>query len=152
MDDLVRAAIEWQCFTVFWLAGVVATLLYNPFFFADVQLSQELAVILANNPLNRVVEAVSNIVGAFRDLLRTFRVVGHQRFAVGPEVVRAHLSVEAAVLAGAVVPVLVLELQVVVKEVVSLDELAAVPLGHITSLIKRVSYKRRQPNPENLRH
>lgn len=85
------------------------------------QLSQELAVILANNPLDRVVEAISDIVGAFRDLLRTVNLVGHQRFAVRAEIVRAHLSVEAAILEGAVVPVLVLELQVVVEEVVPLD-------------------------------
>lgn len=136
LNDLISTAIQFHVLTIFLLARVVATLLDYPFFFADVELSRELAVVFADNALNWIVEAITDVVCAFRDFLRLATwVVSNQRLAIWAEVIGRYFCVETAILEGRVVPSLFFKFKLV-KEIVSARyQLAAVPLCYIPALL-----------------
>ena len=113
-----------------------ALLLHDPLLFADVELSCELAIVLANNALNWVVETVSDVVRALRNFLRlSTGVVCDQSLAVRAQIVCGHFSVEATILESGVIPVLVFEFELVKEEVSARDQLASVPLCNVPTLL-----------------
>ena len=81
----------------------------------------------------RIKEAISDVIGACRYKARTFDIVDDERFSIGADALQ-DLGVEATVLLSAVVPVIRLEWQVIVEEVVTRDELSTVPLGNVATL------------------
>lgn len=131
LNDLVLGAVQVR--VIVKLPRVVPTLLGNPLLLAGLEVALELAVVLADDALGRVVEAVSNVVRAFRDVLEAIDVVANERFAIGSQALHL-LGVESPVLNRAVIPLLVLELKVIVEEVFAVDELSAVPLRHVFTL------------------
>ena len=81
----------------------------------------------------RVKEAVTDIVSTRWNQTRALNVVDDESFAVGSDALQ-DFSVKTPILLCAVVPVLILEGQVVVEEVVARDELSTVPLRNISAL------------------
>ena len=131
LDDLVLGAVEVR--VVLELPWVVPALLCDPLLLSWLELALELAVVLANDSLGRIVEAVADIVGTLRYMLKAINVVTYQRLAVGPQALHL-LRVEASVLDRAVVPLLVFELEVIIEEVLAGDQLSSVPFGNVTTL------------------
>lgn len=131
LDDLVFGAVQVR--VILKLPWVVSALLSDPLLLPGLEVTLELTIVLAYDPLGRVVETITDIVSAFRDMLEAINVVANECFAIRPESLHL-LGVESPILNGTVVPLLVLELQVIVEEVFSGDELAPVPLGNIAAL------------------
>ena len=131
LDDLVLGAVEVR--VVLELPWVVPALLCDPLLLSWLELALELAVVLANDSLGRIVEAVADIVGTLRYMLKAINIVAYQRLAVGPQALHL-LRVEASVLDRAVVPLLVFELEVIIEEVLARDQLSSVPFGNVTTL------------------
>jgi len=94
----------------------VSGLLCDPLLLAWLEVSHELAVVLAYDSLCGVVEAIADVVGSFRDVLGAGDIVADQSLALGTQAVQL-LGVETSVLDSAVVPLLVFELEVVVEKV-----------------------------------
>ena len=131
LDDLVLGAVEVR--VVLELPWVVPALLCDPLLLSWLELALELAVVLANDSLGRIVEAVTDIVGTLRYMLKAINIVAYQCLAVGPQALHL-LRVEASVLDRAVVPLLVFELEVIIEEVLARDQLSSVPFGNVTTL------------------
>lgn len=130
LDDLILRSVEVG--VVLELARVVAALLGHPLLLTGIQVSLELAVVFANYSLCRIVEAIAYVIGSFRNILST-DIVADERHSVGTKPLEL-FSVESPILDCAVVPFLVLELEVVVEEVLAFDQLATVPLCDVATL------------------
>lgn len=115
------------------LSWVVSALLRDPLFLAGLEVALELAVILADDSLRRVVEAISDVICSLRNVLETIDIVTNEGFAIRSEALHL-LRVESPVLNCAVVPLLVFKLQVIIEEVLTLNELSPIPLSNITTL------------------
>ena len=115
------------------LARVVATLLSHPLLLASVQVTFELSIVFANYSLRWIVEAITNIIGAFRDILWTPDIVADERHSIRAESLKL-FSIESSILDRTIVPLLVLELQVVVEEVLSFDQFTTIPLRYVATL------------------
>jgi hypothetical protein len=135
LNNLVSASIKGRLFTVLLLSRVVTALLHDPLLFTDVELSCKLAIVLADDALDWIVETISNVVRALRNFLRLAAgVVCDQSLAVRAQIVRRHFSVEATILESGVIPVLVFEFELVKEEVSARDQLASVPLCNVPTL------------------
>ena len=119
------------------LSWVVPAFLRGPLFLIVLQISFEFTVVLADDSLGGVVESISDIVGAFWYVFGPVNVVANKRLSIRSQPFQL-FSVEATVLYRAVVPVLVLKLQIVVEKVLSLDELSAIPFGNVSALLKQL--------------
>ena len=113
---------------------VVTALVENPLFFTWSEFSLELTIILANHALQRVIVAISEVICAFRNSLRSLDVIRDECKSIRTETFE-NLSVETSILLCRIGPVLVLEFEVVIEEVVAFNELSSVPLCDVTSLI-----------------
>ena len=131
LDDAVILAIQLR--GVVHLTRVISALAEDPLLLSSFHVPLEGAIIVANHLLDRVVEAIADVVSACWNQARSLNIVNDEGFAVGADTLE-HLCVEAAILLCAVCPLFVLIGQVIVEEVASLDELATVPLGNISSL------------------
>ena len=130
-DNLVLCTVEES--VLFGQAWVVSALLDDPLLLALVQFTLESVVILANDSLDRIIVSITNIISTFRDSLLTLDIVSDQSESIRSQSL-ADLSVELSVFVRAVFPVFVLELQVVIEEVLSFNELPSVPFCNISSL------------------
>ena len=97
------------------------------------EVTLEFSIVLANDPLSWIIVTISNIVGSLGYALWSIDVVANQSLSIWSETFE-DLSVVPPILYGAVVPLFIFELQVIVEEVLALNELAAVPLGDIFTL------------------
>ena len=138
LDDLVIVSVEMVVVILVVDPRVVPSLLPDPLFLLLQQISLELAFVVANNPFRWIKVAITDIVGTLRDVLWPLDVVADKSFAIWPQPLQL-LSVEAPVLDGAVVPGGVFELQIVVEEVLTFDELTAVPFGNISTLYSLIN-------------
>ena len=116
-------------------AWVVTALVEDPLFFAWSKFPLELPIVLADHALEWIIVAVAEVISSFRNSLGSLDIVGNQSQAVWTETLE-DFGVETSILLGRVGPVLVFELQLVVEEVVSFNELTFVPFGDVTSLVK----------------
>ena len=116
-------------------------------FFAFIQITLKVSIILANHTLYWIKIAISNIVGTFRDLSWTFNVVDQQCESIRSQSAFANFSVKLSVLFCAIFPsfqllcLLLLAIyvfKVVIKEVFSIDEFSSVPFSDITTLLCNV--------------
>ena len=114
---------------------VVTALVEDPLFLAWSKLPLELPVVLADHAFEWIIVAVSEVISALGDSLGSLDIVRDQSQAVWTETLQ-DFSVETSVLLGRVGPVLVLELEFVIEEVVSFNELTFVPFGDVTALVK----------------
>ena len=115
-------------------AWVVTALVENPLFLAWSEFSLELTIVLADHALQRVVVAITEVICALWDSLRSLDVIGNKCQSIWTETFE-NLSVEASILLCRIGPVLVLEFEVVIEEVVAFNELSSVPFGDVTPLI-----------------
>ena len=131
---------------------IVSTLLEDDQLFAWVNVSLKTRIVLANNSLYGIIVAISNIISALRNSLRTLDVVGDQSETIRTQTLQ-HFSVELAIVVCAVVPwffcllIFANVFKVVIEEILTFDKLASVPLGNVTTL-KSDKLK----NLNNLRH
>ena len=70
---------------VFELSWVVSRLLSDPLFFTWFQISLELAIILANNSLGWIIETITDVVCALRNILWPINIITYKRFAIWSE-------------------------------------------------------------------
>ena len=112
---------------------VIAALADNPLFFARFHVALEGTIIVANHATDWVKETIADVVSAGFDEAGSFDVVHDKRLAIRSDTLE-HLSVELAILLSRIVPILILERQVVIEEIVARDELSTVPLGDISTL------------------
>jgi hypothetical protein len=138
-DDLILCAIEVRVI-IAEASWIVSAFLSGPLFFVVLEISFEFAVVLANDFLRWVVEAVTDVVGTFWYVLRAINIIANQRFSIRSETFQL-FCVESAILYGAIVPILVLKLKIVVEKVLSFNEFAAIPLSHISTLQMMSGYK-----------
>ena len=131
LNDLVLRAIKMR--VILELSRVVSTFFRGPLFFVVLQVSLEFSIVFANDSLGWIIESISDIVCSFGYVFRTIDVIANQSFSIWSQTLQL-FCVESAVLYGAVVPVLVLKLQIIVEKVLSLDKLSAVPFGNIATL------------------
>ena len=131
LDDLVLGAIKVRI--ILELSRVVSTFFRSPLLFIVFQVSLEFSVVFANDSLGWIIESISDIVCSFRYVFRTIDVIANQSFSIWSQTLQL-FCVESAVLYGAVVPVLVLKLKIIVEKVLSFDKLSAIPLGNIATL------------------
>lgn len=113
---------------------VVTGLLRDPLLLAWVQISLELAVVLADDSFGWIVEPIANIVGALGNGFGSVDIVTNQCLAIRSETLEL-LGVKPPILDGAVVPFFVFELEVVVEVVLALNQLALVPFCNVATLI-----------------
>ena len=140
LDNFIVAAIEMAI--VFIDLGVVASLLDDPRLLFSVQFAFELAIIFEDGTLVRIVVTVPDIVGALGDFLWPADVICNQGKAIWAKSLKL-LGVETPVLDGTVLPLLLAclvaslctELEVIIEEVFSIQELTTVPLGNIAAAI-----------------
>jgi len=102
----------------FKLSWVVPTLLGDPLLFSGLELPLELAIVFANDSLCWIIKAITNIVGTLWYVFGSIDVITNQSFAIRPQGLHL-LSVEPSVLNRAVIPFLILELEVIIKEVLA---------------------------------
>ena len=114
---------------------VVTALVEDPLFLAWSKLPLELPVVLADHALEWIIVAITEVIGSLRNSLGSLDIVRDQSQAVWTETLE-DFSVETSILLGRVGPVLVFELQFVIEEVISFNELAFVPFGDVTALVK----------------
>lgn len=114
MDDGIIFTIE----VLLVLSWVIAALANDPLFFAWLHISFERAIVVTNHALDRIIETIADIIGSCRDQTWSLNIVHDQSLAIWANTLK-HLSVEAAVALRTVLPVLVLEWQVVIEEVVA---------------------------------
>jgi len=131
LDDLVLGAIKVRI--ILELSRVVSTFFRSPLLFIVFQVSLEFSVVFTNDSLGWIIESISDIVSSFRYVFRTIDVIANQSFSIWSQTLQL-FCVESAVLYGAVVPVLVLKLKIIVEKVLSFDKLSAIPLGNIATL------------------
>ena len=115
------------------LSGIVSTLFRDPLFLPRLQVALEIPIIFAYDPLRRIIEAVTDIVRSLRDVLETIDIVTDESLAIRSQTLHL-LSVESPILYGAIVPLLVLELKIIVEEVLARDQLSSVPFGNVPTL------------------
>jgi hypothetical protein len=115
-------------------AWVVTALVEDPLFFAWSKLPLELPVVLADHALEWIIVAVTEVIGSLRNPLGSLDIVGDQSQAVWTKTLE-DFSVETSILLSRVGPVLVFELQFVIEEVISFNELAFVPFGDVTATV-----------------
>ena len=120
-------------------AWIISTLVENPLFFTWRQFSLELTVISANHPLQWIIVAISEVISSFRNSLGSLDIVRDKSQTVWTKTFE-NLSVETSIFVCGIAPILVLEFQIVIEEVVSLNKLASVPLCNVTSLQILVNY------------
>ena len=113
LDDLVLRPIEMG--VIFELSGVVPAFLRGPLLFIVLKVSFKFTIVLADDPLRWVIEAISDIVGALGYILGAVDVIANQCLSIWSQTLQL-LRVESTVLYRAVVPLLVFELQVTVIE------------------------------------
>ena len=130
-DDSVLGAVEVGVISEF--TRLISALFSDPLLLARQQVPLELTIVSADDALGGIVETVADIIRALVNRHGSVHLVAEQREAIGTQTLQL-LSVETPILDRAVVPFLVLELQVVVEEVLALDELSTVPLGNILTL------------------
>ena len=118
---------------VFIDAWIVSALVENPLLFTWRQFSLELTVISANHPLQWIIVAISEVISSFRNSLGSLDIVRDQGQTVWTKTFE-NLSVETSIFVCGIAPILVLEFQVVIEEVISLNKLASIPLCNVTSL------------------
>ena len=135
LDNLVLRAIKVRI--ILELSRVVSTFFRGPLLLVVFQVSLELSVVFANDSFGRIIESISDIVCSLRYVFRTIDVITNQSFSIRSQTFQL-FCVESAILYGAVVPVLVLKLQIVVEKVLSLDELSAIPFGNVSALLKQL--------------
>ena len=116
LDDLVLRAIQMS--VILELPGIVSALLCNPCFLSSLQVSLEVSVILADNPLGRIVEAVSDVVCSLGDVFKSIDIITSERLSIWSKAF--HLfGIKTPILNSAVLPLFVLELKVVIEEILS---------------------------------
>ena len=141
LDNLIIAAIEMAVVLVD--LGIVACLLNDPSLLFGVQLTLELAIVFKDGTLVWIVVTVPDVIGTLRDFFGPANVIGDQGEAVRAKSLKL-LSVEPPVLDGTVLPLLLAclvaslctELEVIIEEVFSIEQLAAVPLGNIATAVR----------------
>ena len=131
LDDLVLGAV--QMGVILELSGVVPTLLCDPLLFSCLQIALEVAIVLADNSLGRVVETIADIICSLWNVLKSIDIVTDKSFAVRSEPLHL-LRIESPILYSAIVPLLVLELEIIVEEVLARDELSSIPFSNISAL------------------
>ena len=97
---------------------VITAFANDPFLFANLHVSLERSIIIANHAFKRIIKTVTDIVCARRNQARTLDIVDDERLALGTDAFQ-HLCVEASVFLCAVCPILVLEWQVVIEEIIA---------------------------------
>ena len=112
---------------------IITAFAHDPFLFADLHVSLEGSIIIANHALKRIVKTVTDIVCARWNQAGTFDIVYDERFALGTDAFQ-DLCVEATIFLCAVSPILVLEWQVIIEEIIARYELASVPFCDISTL------------------
>ena len=141
LNDLVVVAVK-VCVIVVDL-GVVSGLLSDPVLLLLIELSLELAIVFEDSALVGIIITVTNIVSSLRNFLGATNVIGDQSEAVRAQTLQL-FCVEAAIFNGAVIPLLLSrniisfssELEVIVKEVLSIDQLPTIPLGYVATSIR----------------
>lgn len=119
---------------VFKFTRLVGAFIDDPLLFLNGDLTLLLACVVADYSFGRVVVAISHVVSALRNTHGSFLTVNEKRFASRSHTVFNNFSVESAIVSLRVGPLLILELQGVVEEILAFDELSTVPLGDVASL------------------
>ena len=121
---------------VFKLARLVGAFIDDPLLFLDSDFLFLCSVVVTDDSFSRIIVAFSDIVSSLRNAHRSLLTVNKESLASGSHTIFHRFSVEATIVSLRVGPILVLELQGIIEEVVAFDELTAVPLGDIASLIR----------------
>lgn len=105
---------------VFELAGFVGTLFSDPSLLLDRDLTFLLAIVVTDYAFCRVIVPVADVIGSCRNLLRTLLIINKQCFSVRSQSFRV-LGVEPTVISGGVFPLLSLEFQGIIEEILSFE-------------------------------
>ena len=132
LDDLIFRSVEMRI--IFEITRLISALFSSPLLLTGIKISLELTIVLANNTFSRIIEAISDIVSSFRNFFSAEYIIDFEGLSFWPQTLQLYLGVESSVLYRAVVPLFVLELKIIVEEVLSVDQLAAVPFSNVFSL------------------
>jgi hypothetical protein len=132
LDDLIFRSVEMRI--IFEITRLISALFSSPLLLSGIKISLELTIVLANNTFSRIIEAISDIVCSFRNFFSAEYIIDFEGLSFWPQTLQLYLGVESSVLYRAVVPLFVLELKIIVEEVLSVDQLAAVPFSNVFSL------------------
>ena len=132
-DNLVLRSIHEGVSILVVHAGVVSALVEDPLLLLGSNLLLEVVIVLADYLLDGVVVAIANVVRSLRNSLLSLNVIGNKSESIGSESLE-DLSVELSVFIGVVGPLLFLEFEVVVEEVLAFDQLPTVPFCNVTAL------------------
>lgn len=121
---------------VFELARLVGAFIDDPLLLLDSDFLFLCSVVVTDNSFSRIVVAFSDIVSSLRNAHGSLLAVNEESLASRSHTIFHRFSVESTIVSLRVGPLLVLELQGIIEEVLAFDELAAVPLGDIASLVK----------------
>ena len=116
LDDGVILSSEFIRVCV--LVRVIPALTDDPLLFAGLHVALEAAIVVADHAAHRVEKAIADVVGARWDQPGALNVVHEQRLAVRSDALE-HFSVEASVTLGRIIPICLLEGQIVVEKVIS---------------------------------
>lgn len=132
LDDLIFRSVEMRI--IFEITRLISALFSSPLLLTGIKISLELTIVLANNTFSRIIEAISDIVSSFWNFFSAEYIIDFEGLSFWPQTLQLYLGVESSVLYRAVVPLFVLELKIIVEEVLSVDQLAAVPFSNVFSL------------------
>ena len=98
------------------LTRVVAALLSDPGLFTWFKVSLELTIVLADDSLGWIVKPVTDVIGSFWNVFESIDVVANESLTIWSESLHL-LCIESPILNSTVIPLFVLELQVIIEEV-----------------------------------
>ena len=132
-DHFLNNGIRFSIKLLLVLSWVIAALADNSFFLTRFHVSFERAIVVANHAFDWIVKSIANIVCRRRDETWSLDVIDDKSFAIWADTLE-NFGVEATISLGAVLPVFVLEGQIIVEEIVAGYEFATVPFRDVFTL------------------